>query len=106
MSSQESAELFENDDALACLQARYDGRLPRQARLSALAGGDAVLCSWAKQAQRHRLLAQCTGALLALAQRRRQLPAARVGDDPWLRRLTGALRTARDGAVAALGEAR
>ncbi|MBJ7414761.1 MAG: hypothetical protein JHC88_04730 [Niveispirillum sp.] len=106
MSSLIPVEASENSDALACLQMRYDGRLPRRARLVALVGGDDVLCSWAEQARGDRLLAQCAGARLALARRRRQLPAARIGDDPWLRRLTGALRTARDGAVAALGEMR
>lgn len=89
----------ESNDALTVLQARYDGRLPRWARLSALAGGDDILCSWAEQARDNRLLAQCAGARLALARRRRQLSAVQAPDDPWLRRLTGALRTARDGAV-------
>ena len=89
----------ESDDALAALQARYDGRLPRRARLSVLVGGDDILCSWAEQARGDRLLAQCAGARLALARRRRQLSAAQASDDLWLRRLTGALRTARDEAV-------
>lgn len=92
-------ETPENEDALAALQARYDGRPPRRARLSALSGGYYILCSWAEQARGERLLVQCAGARLALARRRRQLPAAEVYDDPWLRRLTGALRAARDGAV-------
>lgn len=93
-------ETPEMEDDLAALQARYDGRPPRRARLSALVGGDDILCSWAEQARGDRLLVQCAAARLALARRRRQLPAAQAPDDPWLRRLTGALRAARDGAVA------
>jgi len=99
MSLPDPPETPENEDALAALQARYDGRPPRRARLSALLGGDDILCFWAEQARGERLLAQCAGARLALARRRRQLPAAEASDDPWLRRLTGALRVARDGAV-------
>jgi hypothetical protein len=100
MSLPDDVQTPEVEDDLAALQARYDGRPPRRARLSALAGGDDILCSWAEQARGDRLLVQCAAARLALARRRRQLPAVQALDDPWLRRLTAALRTARDGVMA------
>ncbi|MFV3127616.1 hypothetical protein [Niveispirillum sp. KHB5.9] len=82
------------------LHARYDGRPPRDRRLVALAAGDAVLAGVASQAQCDRLLAEGMAARMALARRRRQLPAADAPGDPWLERLVGALRDARDGLVA------
>lgn len=82
------------------LHARYDGRPPRGQRLAALTAGDAVLIRAVRLARRDRLLAEGAAARLALSRRRRQLPAADAMDDPWLERLTGVLRDARDRLVA------
>lgn len=82
---------------LEALQARYDGRPPRQQRLAVLLAGDDVLTAMVAQARRERLRREMAAARLALARRRRQVSAAQAQDDAWLSRLTGVLRRARDG---------
>lgn len=84
------------------LHARYDGRPPRRQRLAALSAGVEVLNAAVERAGRDRLAAQAVAARLAVARRRRQLPAARALDDPWLFRLSCALRDARNGIAGAL----
>lgn len=79
------------------LHARYDGRPPRRQRLAALASGNDVLEVAMERAGCERLAVQAAATRLAVARRRRQLPAARAMNDPWLFRLTCALRDARDG---------
>ncbi|MFY8095569.1 MAG: hypothetical protein ACOVN0_18980 [Niveispirillum sp.] len=78
------------------LHARYDGRPPRRQRLAALVAGTDVLDAMAERASRERLPAQASAARMAVARRRRHLPAALAMADPWLFRLTCALRDARD----------
>lgn len=90
-------------DLLADLHARYDGRPPRRARAVALAGGEDVLEQALQAGRAERLRAQCAGARLAIARRRRQLPAGQTREDAWLCRLTAALRTARDQAAGESG---
>lgn len=77
------------------LHARYDGRPPQRQRLAALVAGNDVLDAMADRAWRDRLPAQAAAARLAVARRRRHLPAALALNDAWLFRLTCALRDAR-----------
>ena len=99
MSADETPAL-ESTAMLEVLHARYDGHLPRRSRLLALSNGYNILSPETDQPGRDRLQAQCGGARLAVARRRRQLPAAQTADDAWLCRLTSTLRDARDQAVA------
>ncbi|MFV3075133.1 hypothetical protein [Niveispirillum fermenti] len=103
MSSPDPAFPLSAVDLLADLHARYDGRPPRRARAVALAGGEDSLQRVLRRARAERLRMQCAVARLAVARRRRQLPAARTQGDAWLRRLTATLRTARDQAVSQEG---
>ena len=89
------------DDALDGLHARYDGCPPRGWRRIVMAGGETALARVDGAAQLARLRAQCAGARLAIARRRRQLPAGALSGDAWLFRLTASLMAARMEAAAA-----
>lgn len=101
MMSADETPALESTAWLDVLHARYDGFLPRRSRLLALSNGYNILHSESDQTRREGLSAQCAGARLAVARRRRQLPAAQTADDTWLCRLTSTLRDARDKAAAA-----